>query len=195
MAVSRLLQPPFGGRFHRINGKPASRLYNDQHSRTWLRKLQMACPFFLPVERIENGNWMHPARLPLGCGWSGRCTAPGHDGETPDSAAIEKFCNLGYASGCGNLPSERAWDAVRFGVNGKRLTTRNDELGHTIEIRYVCERNHLPAEHGTMEFDLATSEWTRRHADPRIQAMADSFLRASLTRNAPNPGPTSGLQD
>lgn len=141
----------------------------------------MACPYFMPMEKIENGTWMHPARLPLGCGWNGRCTAAGHEGETPDSAVVEKSCNLGYAAGCANLPSDRAWDAVRFGINGKRSAMQSEE-SRTIEIRYVCERNHLPADHGTLEFSLAASQWRRRHSDPRIQAMAECFLQTRLMK-------------
>jgi hypothetical protein len=74
----------------------------------------VACPFFMPVEKLENGAWLHPGRLPLGCGWSGQCTAPGHAGEVPSQEELREFCNLGYAEGCGRLPRERAWDSVRF---------------------------------------------------------------------------------
>ena len=31
----------------------------------------MACPYFMPVEKLENGTWPHPSRLPLGSGWRG----------------------------------------------------------------------------------------------------------------------------
>ena len=76
----------------------------------------MACPFFMPVEKLENGAWPHPARLPLGGGWSGRCTAPGHEGEIPTQSALEEFCNLGYAARCGRLR-----DASRIATIDRRL--------------------------------------------------------------------------
>ena len=112
----------------------------------------MACPFFMPIEKLENGTWLHASRLPLGCGWSGHCTAPGHEGEAPSQEELRDFCNLGYAEGCARLPQHRAWDSVRFGAR-----TVDDGAGNgsrrRIHVRYVCERCHRPAEHGFLEFD------------------------------------------
>jgi hypothetical protein len=144
----------------------------------------VACPFFMPIERIENGTWPHPARLPLGGGWSGHCTAPGHEGETPGQEELE-FCNLGYAEGCARLPRERAWDAIRFALiapaepgkqNAKSATLR------IIQLRYVCERRHRPAEHGSLAFDAAAAQWVRRHSDERVQKMAECFLDSYLRK-------------
>jgi hypothetical protein len=140
----------------------------------------------MPVEKFENGNWPHPARLPLGGGWSGHCTAPGHEGESPAQHILEALCNLGYASSCSWAPPERAWDAVRFAVSA-----RSDSVAHesgknagadgparVLRLRYVCERNHLPVAHGDLEFDLTRSAWLRRHDDARLQKMAECFLDA-----------------
>jgi len=129
----------------------------------------VACPFFMPVERLETGTWLHAARLPLGCGWSGHCTAPGHESETPSQEELREFCNLGYAQGCGRLPRERAWDSVRFGA-------RTVGSGGRIQIRYVCERGHRPAEHGVLEFDPVDARWEQQHRDSRVQRMAECFL-------------------
>src|SRR6267154_2813636 len=101
----------------------------------------MACPFFMPIEKFDNGVWPHPGRLPLGGGWSGRCRAPGHEGEIPSRAEMEEFCNLGYASTCGRLPRNRAWDAVRFGVI-------RSVQPFIMQLRYVCERDHQPVDQG-----------------------------------------------
>src|SRR4029077_16205135 len=114
----------------------------------------VACPFFMPLEKLENGAWPHPARLPLGCGWSGCCTAPGHEGEVPSAEQLQE-CNLGYALGCGRLPKQRAWDAVRFFVMG------SGGLGvesSSVQFRYVCERDYLPVEHGTVEFEMKSKD-------------------------------------
>lgn len=145
----------------------------------------MACPYFMPVERLESGSWPHPARLPLGCGWAGHCTAPGHERETPQADVLEAFCNLGYASGCSWAPLERPWDAVRFAVSApsgipekKRQNPAAVELPTSIYLRYVCERAHLPVEHGELEYNLRQSVWTRRHYDDRVQKMAECFLEA-----------------
>src|SRR2546426_6683257 len=125
----------------------------------------------MPIEKLENGAWQHPARLPLGCGWSGPCTAPGHEGEVPPLEAMEQFCNLGYARNCGWLPEKRSWDAVRFAVVAARgeikaATANGLARSAMISLQYVCEREHRPAEHGRLEFDSAGAGWTERHADP-----------------------------
>jgi len=148
----------------------------------------MACPYFMPVERLENGSWPHPARLPLGSGWCGHCTAPGHEGERPPQDVLEAFCNLGYASSCSWAPSERAWDAVRFAVSVPPDAQRKSRKAVTLAparvltLRYVCERDHRPINHGELEFDLAHATCLRRHDDLRIQKMAECFLDAYLNK-------------
>jgi len=149
----------------------------------------LACPYFMPVEKIENGNWLHPARLPLGCGWSGQCTAPGHESQVPSRDVLEAFCNLGYASSCTWAPAQRAWDAVRFAVNaplgsrGKSVGS-SDEAARILRLTYVCEREHCPVEHGELEFDIAQATWLKRHSDLRIQKMAECFLESYLKKKS-----------
>ena len=72
----------------------------------------MACPFFMPKTRFEDGGWLHPSRLPLGAGWRGECCAPGQQGTEPSNEELRELCNLGYATGCLRLPRERNFDAV-----------------------------------------------------------------------------------
>ncbi len=141
----------------------------------------MACPFFMPVERLENGMWQHEGRLPLGCGWSGLCTAPGHEGNAPSQEELLEFCNLGYAEGCRRLPRERAWDSVRFVA---RTVASDGENGNRarIQLRYVCERGHRPIEHGVLEFDPAGTRWAQSHRDSRVQRMAECFLESYLEK-------------
>ncbi|MFZ0420909.1 MAG: hypothetical protein WAM04_22610 [Candidatus Sulfotelmatobacter sp.] len=135
----------------------------------------MACPFFMPVEKLENGAWLHAARLPLGCGWTGLCTAPGHENAVPSREELRDFCNLGYAEGCERFPHERVWDSVRFGARTVPGDKKNFTGGH-IQIRYVCERDHRPVEHGTLKFDAVAESWLLRHSDERVQRMAECFL-------------------
>lgn len=149
----------------------------------------MACPYFMPVARLENGAWPHPARLPLGGGWSGHCTAPGHEDAAPSQDILESFCNLGYASGCGWAPAKRACDAVRFAVAAPE--TPPADSGDTgqggarfLRITYVYERDHLPAGQGELEFDLAGSKWIRPHQDLRMQRMAECFLESYLKKKS-----------
>jgi hypothetical protein len=133
----------------------------------------LACPFFMPVEKLD-GAWLHPSRLPLGSGWDGRCSAPGHEGAQPSREELHEFCNLGYAAKCPRLPRERDYDAVRLSVardHGSRLL-----------LWFVCETGHRPAYHGTVEYDVDRGEWASTQSDPRIQKMLECYLQAYLQR-------------
>lgn len=134
----------------------------------------MACPFFMPTSKLEGGGWIHPARLPLGTGWNGHCSAPGHEGVAPTSDELRELCNLGYAHACPRLPEHRAYDAVRFSVSRDR--------GVQLDLCYVCESGHRPASSGTLEYDLSLKQWTSSHSDPRIQKMAECYLQSYLLR-------------
>jgi len=138
----------------------------------------MACPFFMPMQKSDSGMWPHPARLPLGRGWSGHCTAPGHEGHLPTQEAQEKSCNLGYAAMCDWLPAQRPWDAVRFAVVAQKSGMRN----HVVHLRYACERDHRPVEHGKLTFE-AGAGWVRMHPDVRVQKMAECFLESWMAKN------------
>ena len=149
-------------------------------------ELSLACPYFMPVAKLESGNWPHPARLPLGCGWSGHCTAPGHEGHTPPQEIVESFCNLGYASRCSWAPVERAWDSVRFAVFAPAAVgdASAGALARELRLVYVCERDHRPMAHGQLLFDLSNSAWLIRHDDTRIQKMAECFLESYLRKKS-----------
>ena len=152
-----------------------------------LRRCELACPYFMPVEKLTTGSWPHPARLPLGGGWRGHCTSPGHEGDFPEQDILEAFCNLGYADCCAWAPRERVWDAVRFAVSappvgGKPRDGRNGVPAQVLRLRYVCERNHRPVESGDLEFDLPSATWMRHHNDARVQKMAECFLESYLKK-------------
>ena len=140
------------------------------------RSSALACPFFMPQHRYENGPWPHPLRLPLGGGWHGHCTAPGHEGEFPELTVLEDGCNLGYAKYCSRRPGNSAWDSVRFQV------TRSGD--RRISITYVCERDHRPSEHGSLEYERVSGSWTPLlpHPDIRVQKMSECFLDSYLLR-------------
>ena len=134
----------------------------------------MACPFFMPTNKLEDGGWLHPSRLPLGGGWTGHCSAPGHEGAEPTNQELRELCNLGYAASCPRLPKERAYDAVRFSIAHDR--------GAQLELWFVCESGYRPASHGKLEYDLDLSQWVSSHSDLRIQKMAECYLQAYLLR-------------
>ena len=160
-------------------------MYNGPSRQFLSEESELACPFFMPVAKLEDGSWPHPARLPLGCGWNGHCTAPGHEGEVPPREALEDFCNLGYAQSCGRLPRERAWDAVRFAVRVERQAEKRGTetvRNRVIQLEYVCELEHRPKDHGKLEFDGQAMAWVRRHADSRVQKMAECFLETYLEK-------------
>ncbi len=141
----------------------------------------MACPFFMPTEKYVAA-WPRRPRLPLGDGWAGHCTAPGHQGALPNDHELKEFCNLGYAKHCPRLPAKRLWDAVRFSVSGERA--------NKVAIYFVCETDHRPGEHGALEFDISSNSWTVPHRDARVQKMAQCYLEAYLVRKqmAVHPG-------
>jgi hypothetical protein len=139
----------------------------------------MACPFFMPTERLD-GSWLHAGRLPLGCGWRGHCTAPGHEGAAPADEELQEFCNLGYAAKCARLPQDRKWDSVRFGARLDNNAENTQEA--RVQLRYICERNHLPADHGQLEFHVIENHWIQRHPDSRVQRMAECFLAVYLEK-------------
>jgi hypothetical protein len=145
----------------------------------------------MPTAKLENGSWPHPARLPLGGGWCGHCTAPGHQDELPAQHVLEAFCNLGYASSCNWSPPERVWDAVRFAVSAPPVSAASRQLRGTaavpariLVLRYVCEKDHRPVEHGDLEFDLSRAIWLKCHPDSRIQKMAECFFESYLKKGA-----------
>ena len=137
----------------------------------------MACPFFMPAQKLE-GTWLHPSRLPLGGGWDGYCSAPGHEGDHPTLNELHEFCNLGYADCCPRLPARRDYDAIRFSVAR--------DFGSRLLLMFVCETGHRPATHGTLEYDLDRADWTSTHPDSRIQKMAECYLQAYLQRRIPS---------
>jgi hypothetical protein len=134
----------------------------------------LACPFFMPTEPLEDGLWLHPLRLPLGGGWQGHCTAPGYEGEVPGQEQLHAACNLGYATACPRLPQERTCDAIRFSIVHVQESS--------ITVCYVCEIAHRPGEHGRLEYRRDESRWFRSHHDPRVQRMAECFLKSYLDK-------------
>ena len=144
----------------------------------------MACPYFMPSERIESDLWPHRARLPLGDGFRGVCTSPGHESALLGDDELRDFCNLGYAARCPRMPREREADAVRFIVNLDR--------DGAISLYYTCEREHAPLHHGPLTYVEAERRWLAPHPDARIQRMAECYLQSYLTRKSGTPTTTHG---
>jgi hypothetical protein len=138
-----------------------------------LREADLVCPFFVPLEIVNDGSWPDPSRLPLGAGWTGNCRASGLELAASQTHARE-FCNLGYATACPHLPRNRDWDAIRFSVAWVH--------GEQITICFVCELGHAPIEHGKATFDLAREAWLNPPTDPRVLTLATCYLDAYRVR-------------
>lgn len=137
----------------------------------------MSCPYFAPLLKADALSWLHPSRLPLGAGWIGNCSAPGHEGVQPTDDQLRELCNLGYAGTCPRLPQERSCDAVRFSV----ARENNSQLF----LWFVCESAHRPTAHGTLRYDGSAGHWISPHPDQRIQRLAECYVRSYLARRAP----------
>jgi len=95
----------------------------------------VACPFFLPLARLNNDQWIHAPRLPLGDVYRGECRASAEPFE-PAEQEQRELCNCGYAHGrCTRFP-EGAPDAARF------------SLIEDSKVVWIVERDHSPIEFG-----------------------------------------------
>lgn len=155
--------------------KPLSIHITTRVTMAVLRETNLACPFFVPREILNDGSWPHPSRLPLGAGWTGDCRASGRQ-VAASEAHIREFCNLGYATACPHLPRHRDWDAVRFSV---ARASREQ-----VTICFVCELGHAPIERGELIFDLAGEIWLSRNPDPRVLTLANCYLQAYRSRQS-----------
>jgi hypothetical protein len=111
----------------------------------------MPCPFFLPEEPLDASGWVIPPRAPLGKAWTGTCCADPSRPTRPNTDALWKWCNFGYARGvCPQFPEGHTDDAVRFAtVAGK--------------LQWIVESDHVPVRFG--EVNDATPKMVRQQAD------------------------------
>ena len=136
----------------------------------------MACPYFMPVEPLAEPLWPHPQRLPLGGGYTGYCTAAGHESASLSTEELSEFCNMGYATRCSRLPQERAADSHRFRVT---------HAGEQITIFFCSELRHAPVEQATLIFDQAGDRWIQAHSNACVQRQAECALRSWQAQRAP----------
>lgn len=137
----------------------------------------------MPVEFVAQEGWLHAPRLPLGGLYRGVCYAR-TEPFVPSESSRDDLCNCGYARGrCDRFPDGAA-DAVRFSALS--------DTGGRLRLIYIIEKNHAPAESGTLEYSLAEA---RLEVDPsrllavQGQAFVQSYLRFSGSTSLPEPGP------
>lgn len=115
----------------------------------------MACPYFVPLEPLDDARWIQPPRLPLGAACRGSCAAPGAAGGIPENT-LEEICNWGYARDrCARFPAEEAVDALRLSL------LRDGRLV------WIEEADHRPLRHG---------EWSPGIGSAALDAQARVFL-------------------
>ncbi len=142
----------------------------------------MACPFFVPSRRLELTGWARPPRLPLGDLWAGTCQArPDETFEPPENQQRE-VCNCGYARGrCDRFPGNGAPDAVRFSVT--------DDTPARLLVVYVVEKDHAPAEFGTLEYTVESASLNGPYIGDVLVRQARAFLESYLSRRAQRAAP------
>ena len=135
---------------------------------------ELACPFFSPTQPAHDIALPYPARLPLGAAWRGSCQSPGHELHALTNQDLEA-CNLGHAHFCPRLPKERSCDSIRFAVSSN--------TDGRVALRFVLDAAHHPVGYGLLEYDRVAGAWLSPHPEPRIQRLADCFLRSYLKRH------------
>lgn len=137
----------------------------------------MPCPFFLPVRRLDLGAWVHPPRLPLGDPYAGLCHADSAAPFEPSEPHQRELCNCGYARfRCSHFPEDAAADAVRFSILA--------DDGARVELVYVVEKDHSPAEHGRLVYVPEEDRLDGPHTSELLARQARAFLESRKRRVA-----------
>lgn len=148
----------------------------------------MACPFFAPdsgeegrLDRVD----LVPPRLPLGDAYRGACLARAGDPFRPGEKDLHDLCNCGYARGrCAMFPQDWAADAVRFSVAADR--------GERIDLIWIVEKNHAPAEHGILEYSVNAGVFIGAHISELLRKQAAAFAESHLRRRVRPASAASG---
>ena len=146
----------------------------------------MACPFFMPSRRLEITGWVRPPRFPLGDLFGGACHARPADIIEPPEAHQRELCNCGYAKGrCDRFPGGGAADAVRFSIT--------DDTPTRVSLVYVVEKDHAPAEFGTLEYSVDDARLDGPIVSDVLAQQARAFLESYLSRRAEERGQVASL--
>jgi len=129
----------------------------------------MACPFFLPVRRLDPGAWVHAPRLPLGDPYWGECLADPAAPREPPEAHQRELCNRGYARfRCAHFPEATDSDAVRFSILR--------DAGGCIELVYIVEKDHAPVEYGQLIYRVEEDRLEGSQISELLAGQARAFL-------------------
>lgn len=135
----------------------------------------MACPFFLPLRRLDRGAWLRPPRLPLGDPYTGECHSDPAEPFEPPEAQQRELCNCGYARlGCSHFPKDAPGDAVRFSVLA--------DAGGRVELIYIVEKDHVPTEYGRLVYVSEEDRWEHPRVSELLSRQAWAFLESRGSR-------------
>jgi len=135
----------------------------------------VACPFFMPMTRMDQGPWSPAPRMPLGDPYRGACHVRPAEIFEPPEISQRDLCNCGYARGrCANFPDDSAADAVRFSITG--------DAGARVQLVYIIERNHAPAEFGSLAYAVDEARFVEAHPSELLSAQARAFVESYLMR-------------
>jgi hypothetical protein len=142
----------------------------------------VACPYFYPVERIHDGAWIQPPRLPLGGPYSGVCRAVEGDLFQPGESALRECCNIGYARGrCVRFPAQAVVDALRFSIEA--------DADNVIEIVFVREKEWSPSGYGRAQWSAGMMTCDQA-LDPLIERQMEIFVANYLARKSEPAAPS-----
>jgi hypothetical protein len=138
----------------------------------------VACPFFKPLGPLEQGPWERPPRLPLGDPYYGDCLANPSDPFAATESSQRELCNCGYARGrCEHFPDNSAGDAVRFSIS--------DDARGRLQMVYVIEKDHVPIEHGPLEYAIERAAFAESQISAALETQASAFVMSYLRRRVP----------
>jgi hypothetical protein len=136
----------------------------------------VACPFFRPVARLEDGAWPQAPRVPLGDPCRGYCTAHADESVTPGAEELRSFCNTGYVKGrCGRFPNlPDVPDAIRFSLE--------QDCGGSLTLMYIEEKEYAPLRFGTLSYDVLGGTFAEQSEPENLRAQGHMFATSYLTR-------------
>lgn len=138
----------------------------------------MACPYFYPVQRLDEALWAVPPRLPLLDAYRGECHALDAV-ETPADELMRSVCNTGYGRGkCPRFPEAARADAARFHVADDGAAAD----GGDVRLQFVLEKECRPVEHGELRYSIPAKCFAAANVDGIIARQAAVFLEGYLRR-------------
>lgn len=127
----------------------------------------MACPYFVPMQRLADNQLVESWKMPLGGVFAGECRVTGVEPWRPGEERLRSCCNTGYAAGrCDRFPADAVADIVRW--------LMVEEWDGGARLRYVFEKDHHPAGQGLI--DLPSQD------DIALAAQAQSYFKSYLER-------------